>query len=79
MICAISPSLYNYEETLSTLRYADQAKKIKLFAIVNESDNDKLIRELKIENMQLKEMLEKFKHIEKKIGFFFIIFKTLFV
>lgn len=29
MICAISPAEDNYEETLSTLRYADQAKKIK--------------------------------------------------
>jgi len=26
MICAISPALSNYEETLSTLRYADWAK-----------------------------------------------------
>ena len=29
MICAISPAADNYEETLSTLRYADQAKKSK--------------------------------------------------
>lgn len=29
MICAISPSVNNYEESLTTLRYADQAKKIK--------------------------------------------------
>ena len=29
MICAISPATDNYEETLSTLRYADQAKKIQ--------------------------------------------------
>ena len=28
MICAISPAFLNYEETLSTLRYADNAKKI---------------------------------------------------
>jgi kinesin family protein 13 len=28
MICAISPASANYEETLSTLRYADRAKKI---------------------------------------------------
>jgi hypothetical protein len=28
MICAISPAFMNYEETLSTLRYADNAKKI---------------------------------------------------
>ncbi len=37
MICAISPATDNYEETLSTLRYADQAKKIQCKAIVNES------------------------------------------
>ena len=47
MIAAISPA--DYEETLSTLRYADQAKKIKNKAIVNEDPNAKLIRELKEE------------------------------
>lgn len=44
MICAVSPAADNYEETLSTLRYADQAKKIKNKPVVNESDTDKLIR-----------------------------------
>lgn len=53
MICALSPAQDNYEETLSTLRYADQAKKIKNSAIVNESASDKLIRELKAENTRL--------------------------
>ena len=37
MICAISPAALNYEETLSTLRYADRAKKILNKAVVNES------------------------------------------
>lgn len=37
MICALSPSDDNYEENLSTLRYADQAKKIKCKAVINES------------------------------------------
>jgi hypothetical protein len=32
------------EETLSTLRYADAAKKIKTHAVVNEDPNAKLIR-----------------------------------
>lgn len=54
MICAISPSSMNYEETLSTLRYADRAKKIVNKAIVNESVQDKMIRELKQENDKLK-------------------------
>ncbi|KAM0745754.1 kinesin-like protein [Meredithblackwellia eburnea MCA 4105] len=47
MVAAISPA--DYEETLSTLRYADQAKKIKNKAVVNEDPNAKLIRELKEE------------------------------
>jgi predicted peroxiredoxin len=46
MICAISPATDNYEETLSTLRYADQAKKIQNKAIINESETDRVIREL---------------------------------
>lgn len=37
MICAISPAFLNYEETLSTLRYADNAKKIQNKAVINES------------------------------------------
>lgn len=59
MICAISPSNDNYDETLSTLRYADQAKKIKCHAIVNESEADKKIRELQKENDELKNLLKK--------------------
>ena len=54
MVCALSPSFMNYEETLSTLRYADRAKKIKNKAAINESPQDKMIRELKAENQQLK-------------------------
>lgn len=59
MICAISPSSDNFEETLSTLRYADQAKKIKNKAMVNESATDKLIRELQQENEKFKKLLLK--------------------
>ena len=50
MICAISPASDNFDETLSTLRYADAAKKIKCKAVINESATDKLIRELNAEN-----------------------------
>ncbi|KAF7728115.1 kinesin-like protein Klp8 [Apophysomyces ossiformis] len=55
MIAAISPA--DYDETLSTLRYADQAKKIKNKAVVNEDPNAKLIRELKEELAALRETL----------------------
>ncbi len=59
MVCALSPSFMNYEETLGTLRYADRAKKIKNQACINESPQDKMIRELKDENKKLKQMLKK--------------------
>jgi hypothetical protein len=58
MICALSPAAINYEETLSTLRYADRAKKIQNKAVVNESAADKMIRMLREENLDLKKMIE---------------------
>ena len=57
MIAAISPADINYEETLSTLRYADRAKQILCKAVVNEDANAKLIRELKEEISRLRELL----------------------
>ena len=56
MIAAISPADVQYEETLSTLRYADQAKKIKNKAVINEDPNAKLVRELKEELEMLRGM-----------------------
>eukprot|EP00929_Paragymnodinium_shiwhaense_P024576 TRINITY_DN15078_c0_g1_i1.p1 TRINITY_DN15078_c0_g1~~TRINITY_DN15078_c0_g1_i1.p1 ORF type:complete len:1061 (+),score=318.97 TRINITY_DN15078_c0_g1_i1:168-3350(+) len=58
MICALSPASSNFDETLSTLRYADRAKKIKNNAAVNENPQDKLLRELREENEKLKQMME---------------------
>ena len=58
MICALSPSNINYEESLSTLRYADRAKKIQNKAVINESEHDKMVRLLKEENNNLKKLLE---------------------
>ncbi len=58
MICALSPAAINYEETLSTLRYADRAKKIQNKAVINESETDKVIRMLREENLDLKKMIE---------------------
>lgn len=49
MIAALSPASINYDETLGTLRYAWQVKAIKNNAVINESPQDKLIRELKEE------------------------------
>ncbi|GFR94491.1 kinesin-like protein [Elysia marginata] len=58
MIAALSPADINYEETLSTLRFADRAKAIRTSAVINESPTDKLIRELREENQRLMEMLK---------------------
>ncbi|XP_041039726.1 kinesin-like protein KIF13A isoform X2 [Carcharodon carcharias] len=57
MIATISPAGDNYEETLSTLRYADRAKRIVNHAVVNEDPNAKIIRELREEVEKLKEQL----------------------
>ncbi|KAG0034114.1 kinesin-like protein Klp8 [Podila clonocystis] len=57
IIAALSPADVNYDETLSTLRYADQAKRIKNKAVVNEDPNAKLIRELKEELLDLRSKL----------------------
>ncbi|RVE60938.1 hypothetical protein OJAV_G00185810 [Oryzias javanicus] len=57
MIAALSPADINYEETLSTLRYADRAKQIRCNAIINEDPNAKLIRELKAEVDRLRNLL----------------------
>lgn len=57
MICAISPAEINYDESLNTLKYAERAKRVKNVAVVNESAQDKMIRELKDENEQLKQLL----------------------
>nr|CDP26080.1 Putative Kinesin-like protein unc-104 [Podospora anserina S mat+] len=57
MIAAVSPADINYDETLSTLRYADSAKRIKNHAVVNEDANARMIRELKEELALLRNKL----------------------
>eukprot|EP00730_Choanoeca_flexa_P007329 TRINITY_DN12314_c0_g1_i1.p1 TRINITY_DN12314_c0_g1~~TRINITY_DN12314_c0_g1_i1.p1 ORF type:complete len:1647 (+),score=500.84 TRINITY_DN12314_c0_g1_i1:66-5006(+) len=57
MVAAVSPADINYDETLSTLRYADRAKQIVCKAIVNEDPNAKMIRELREEVARLQQMM----------------------
>jgi len=45
MIAAISPADYNYEETLTTLRYASRAKNIKNKPRVNMDPKDALLKQ----------------------------------
>ncbi|EFN81513.1 Chromosome-associated kinesin KIF4 [Harpegnathos saltator] len=55
MVACISPADYNLDETLSTLRYADRARKIKNKPVVNQDQKtaeinrlNKLIQELRL-------------------------------
>ena len=58
MIAAVSPASYNYDETLSTLRYASRAKFIQNKPKINEDPKDALLREYMEEIKKLKMMLE---------------------
>jgi kinesin family member 17 len=57
MIAAISPAADNYEETLSTLRYANRAKNIKNKPRINEDPKDAMLRQLQEEISLLKAQL----------------------
>merc|ERR1712244_88548 len=57
MVANIGPANYNYEETITTLRYANRAKNIKNKPRVNEDPKDALLREFQEEIMRLKNQL----------------------
>lgn len=61
MIACISPA--DYEETLSTLRYADQAKHIMTRATINEDQVSAMVRDAKIE-----EMTETIRHLQMNLN-----------
>ncbi|XP_048649400.1 stAR-related lipid transfer protein 9 isoform X3 [Marmota marmota marmota] len=60
MVATVSPAHTSYSETMSTLRYASNAKNIINKPRVNEDANVKLIRELREEIERLKAMLLSF-------------------
>ncbi|VDK36091.1 unnamed protein product [Taenia asiatica] len=57
MIANIGPTDYNYDESMSTLRYANRAKLIKNAARVNEDPKDALIRQFQKEIEELRAQL----------------------
>ena len=57
MIANCSPADYNFDETISTLRYASRAKFIKNKPIINEDPKDALLKEYAQEIQRLKAML----------------------
>ena len=58
MIAAISPSDFNFEESLSTLRYAARAKSIQNKPRVNEDPKDALLKQYEEEIKKLKMLLD---------------------
>jgi len=61
MIAAVSPADYNYEETLTTLRYASRAKHIKNKPRVNQDPKDALLKQYEDEIKKLREIIEQSK------------------
>lgn len=57
MIANISPADYNYDETLSTLRYASRAKNIQNKPKVNADPKDALLKEYAEEIQRLRAMI----------------------
>ena len=57
MVAALSPADYNYDETLSTLHYANRAKSIKNKPRINEDPKDALLKEYEQEIKQLRSLL----------------------
>ena len=59
MIANVGPSAYNYEETLSTLKYANSAKNIKNDVRINEDPTDALLRQFQEEIKKLRQQVAK--------------------
>ena len=57
MIANVGPADYNYDESISTLRYATRAKSIKNRAVVNEDPKDALLRKFQQEIEALRKQL----------------------
>lgn len=57
MVANVGPASYNYDETLTTLRYANRAKNIKNKPRINEDPKDALLRQYQEEISRLKEKL----------------------
>jgi hypothetical protein len=64
MIATVSPAPDNYEETLSTLRFAHRASTVTTHAVVNEDPNARIIRELREEVEHLRQRISQGQNFE---------------
>nr|AKS36881.1 KIF3A-like protein [Schmidtea mediterranea] len=58
MIANIGPADYNFDESVSSLRYANRAKNIRNKAIINEDPKDALLRQYQKELERLEQQLK---------------------
>jgi kinesin family protein 4/21/27 len=66
MIACVSPAESNYEESLSTIRYASRARNIKNKPVVNRDPNSMLIESLRTQ----------IQHLQLEINEYVVILKT---
>ncbi|KAF0023806.1 hypothetical protein F2P81_024436 [Scophthalmus maximus] len=68
MVATLGPSSQHYDETLTTLRYANRAKNIQNQPRVNEDPKDALLREFQMEIARLRAQLNhrKWRSMQKK-------------
>ena len=59
MISCISPADDNYDETLSTLRYANRAKNIQNRPRINQDPKEAMLKEYQMEIERLRQLLDK--------------------
>jgi hypothetical protein len=58
MVATVGPASYNYDESLTTLRYANRAKSIKNKPKINEDPKDALLRQFQEEIARLRKLME---------------------
>ncbi|CAK1589368.1 unnamed protein product [Parnassius mnemosyne] len=66
MIANIGPAAYNYDETITTLRYAHRAKAIKNKPVRNEDPKDAKLREYQAEIERLRALIEERRAADKR-------------
>lgn len=72
MIANIGPANYNYEETLTTLRYANRAKNISNKPILNEDPDDAKLNAYLQEIEALKKLIAEREELQKRENFIII-------
>uniref|UniRef100_A0A2A4K1Y7 Kinesin-like protein n=1 Tax=Heliothis virescens TaxID=7102 RepID=A0A2A4K1Y7_HELVI len=66
MIANIGPASYNYDETITTLRYAHRAKAIKNKPVRNEDPKDAKLREYQAEIERLRALIDQRRALDRR-------------